>query len=304
MSDPQQPSNESSTNQLQVVPHTGLAKLGAGAKKLYSRMTSDLLREQALSTAVRHSIGDTWLYEPDYFAIQYLARLWAEHDIDVLEKVCGTEKMTNINWTAPSIQAGRILAICLDDSNLSDENLQTILNTTRQLRCLSLIKNQLSVLDLTPVPNLTDLRCWENQLTVLDLTPVPNLTELWCGENQLTVLDLTPVPNLTKLWCWENQLTVLDLTPVPNLTNLWCSKNQLTVLDLTPISNLTYLLWCSENQLTVLDLTPVPNLTKLWCSENQLTVLDLTPVPNLTELICDARVRLFNLPAGCSVTRF
>ena len=144
----------------------------------------------------------------------------------------------------------------------------------------------LNKLDLSPLPSLISLGCHNNQLTQLNLSPVPGLKRLWCHNNQLTQLNLFPVPGLTELWCHSNQLTNLDLVPVPGLTELWCHSNQLTNLDLFPVPSLTELS-AGENMLTHLDLYLVPGLTLLWCGDNELTKLDLSSVLGLTTLWCD-----------------
>jgi len=46
---------------------------------------------------------------------------------------------------------------------------------------------------------LTKLWCGENRLKELDLSPVPELTEIDCRWNPLTELDLRPAPKLDDL---------------------------------------------------------------------------------------------------------
>ncbi len=144
---------------------------------------------------------------------------------------------------------------------------------------------ELTELDLTNVPRLTDLQCHSNQLTALDLTNVQGLTMLWCHTNHFTELDLTNVTGLVQFSCSHNQLTKLDLSNVPALSELACSNNQLTVLDLSNVAGITHLS-CENNQLTELDITNIVGLIELDCSGNRLSRLDLTNVPALRDLIC------------------
>lgn len=81
-------------------------------------------------------------------------------------------------------------------------------------------------------------------LSMLNLSHIPNLTELWCSGNQLTELDLSLVPNLTKLWCYDNDLTEIDLSHVPDLTNLSCEDNKLTEIDIRKCRTSHFYLEC------------------------------------------------------------
>ena len=78
-------------------------------------------------------------------------------------------------------------------------------------------------LDLSQVPNLTQLRCSQNQLSELDLSNVPELTRLHCEQNDLTELDLSHVPELSRLRCSKNQLNELDVRRCPKLRSLLSS---------------------------------------------------------------------------------
>jgi Leucine-rich repeat (LRR) protein len=61
-----------------------------------------------------------------------------------------------------------------------------------------------------------------NQLTELDLSNVPALTNLECSGNQLTGLDLSNVPALTDLTCIKNKISELDIRRNTNLKTLSC----------------------------------------------------------------------------------
>ena len=60
--------------------------------------------------------------------------------------------------------------------------------------------------------NLKKLYCHQNNLTALDLSGNPYLTDLMCDYNQLTNLNLINNTDITTLTCGFNQLTNLDIT--------------------------------------------------------------------------------------------
>ena len=89
--------------------------------------------------------------------------------------------------------------------------------------------------------SLNTLWCTNNQLTSLDITQNPELTDLDCQGNQLASLDVSMNTALVKLWCSNNSLKVLDLSKNVALENLSCQLNQLTSLDISNNKKLTYL---------------------------------------------------------------
>jgi hypothetical protein len=334
-------------NALVVQGPRSLAEVGAGARKILSNVVSDALtvassREKALSSTP-FRIGDYELRQSDYTQILNWAKaltIDSETLIKRLENISFTpnvlrEKMfftvekgaivslsldvvalplKNFDWvTGLSILDLAVFREVLRNKNISLSLSSVLLSSLRSLfiRYIELIE-----LDLSKVPNLTELWCDRNQLTDLDLSKVPNLAELWCDLNQLTELDLSRVPNLTILSCGINQLTELDISNAPNLTRLSCMRNKLTELDLSNVPNLSILfchgniltelypsnvpqltnLDCSANQISELDLSAVPNLTILHCEKNLITELDVTANRALTELHCDGSVRIVKLP--------
>lgn len=146
--------------------------------------------------------------------------------------------------------------------------------------------NQLTSLDVTHNPMLTQIICYNNQLISLDVQQNPGLQSLDCCDNKLTYLDVTQNLGLQYLRCFNNQLTSLDVTHNPVLQFLGCSNNPLTRLEVTFNIELRYL-GCGENQLTNLDVTKNPGLQILGCAQNQLTSLDVTQNPELQILGCE-----------------
>lgn len=142
----------------------------------------------------------------------------------------------------------------------------------------------LTSLDLSAFPKLTELRCSNNKFTELDLSPCPELTELGCVECGLTSLDLSSTPKLKELMCGGNPLNELDVTCCPDIGSVSCWDCGLTSLNVTGCSNL-YHLYCAENKLSALDLTGCTNLNGLYCYKNDLTSVDISMCPKLINLL-------------------
>lgn len=146
-------------------------------------------------------------------------------------------------------------------------------------------KNQLTQLDVSQNPALTNLRCHDNQLTQLDVSQNPALTELWCGNNQLTQLDVSKNTSLTLLWCGGNKLTQLDVSQNPALTKLDCFKNELKQLDVSQNKDMIDL-DCSNNELKQLDVSQNKVITSLSCQNNEITQLDVSQNKALRSINC------------------
>ena len=86
-------------------------------------------------------------------------------------------------------------------------------------------QNQISQLDLSGCPNLTELKCYNNHLSSLDLSNTTKLETLDCTFNPLTYLDLSHTPDLSSLSCIETRLVSLDLSHTPKLTRMDCFYN-------------------------------------------------------------------------------
>lgn len=153
------------------------------------------------------------------------------------------------------------------------------------LNTLYCFDNQLTSLNVTQNPNLSDLRCYNNQLTSLDVSQNPNLSLLFCDVNQISSLDVTQNPNLSDLRCFYNLLTTLDVSQNPNLGTLICYNNQLSSINLTNASSLSNFR-CYNNLLSTIDVSDCNALSTLFCYNNVLTSLDVTQNDNLELLFC------------------
>ena len=130
--------------------------------------------------------------------------------------------------------------------NLNISNLKGIEAFTA-LTYLSIIRNELTSLDVSQNTALTELRTGSNQLTSLDVSKNTALTKLWCYDNQLTSLDVSKNNALTELSTGSNELRSLDISKNTALTGLFCGGNQLTSLDVSKNNALT-LLNCDGNK--------------------------------------------------------
>jgi len=83
--------------------------------------------------------------------------------------------------------------------------------------------------------NVTLLYCGANQLTDLDVSRNPTLTDLNCGRNQLTALDVSKNIALERLESNQNQLTALDVSKNRALRNLSIVGNQFTAAALNDL---------------------------------------------------------------------
>ena len=147
--------------------------------------------------------------------------------------------------------------------------------------------NQLTALDVSQNPALTELGCYWNRLASLNVSRNTALLKLACNINELTSLDVSRNTALTALSCDANQLTTLDVSRNTALTALSCDANQLTTLDVSRNTALTAL-GCVANQLTALDVSQNTALTALLCAGNQLTALDVSQNTELTDFSCAA----------------
>ena len=144
---------------------------------------------------------------------------------------------------------------------------------------------QLTSIDITMLPLLTDFHCTDCNITSLDLSGNPVLDWLWCGGNPLGSLDLSHNPELRNLTTYRNGLTELDVSMCPKLVTLAVSYDHIGTLDVSMCPNLTYL-ECDDCGLTELDISNNPKLTTLEVENNALTTLDVTRASNLRNLKC------------------
>lgn len=159
--------------------------------------------------------------------------------------------------------------------------------------------NELTAIDLSSHPQLTQLYCDKNEIATLTLPTNTSLETLSCVENKLSRLDLSQCSKLKKLllsynpinsilWPQENNIadltfangtgfmtTTWDLSAFKELKELKCNGNGITKLTL-PENDKLLELACYNNKLTAIDLSRATRLSGLVCDQNRLTTLDLS----------------------------
>ena len=144
---------------------------------------------------------------------------------------------------------------------------------------------QVSALDVTNAPDLTELTINTNSLTQLDLSKNTKLTDLICSTNPLKQLDLKANTALETLEANDLQLESIDLTANTALTSLKLNNSKLTQIDLSKNTELTQI-YILGNLLTQIDLSNNDKLTYVSLNNNQLTSLDVTGCEALKSLFC------------------
>lgn len=76
-----------------------------------------------------------------------------------------------------------------------------------------------------------------SNVSAIDVSNLPNLTELYIGLNDITELDVTNNAKLTTLSCEGNLLTAMDLSGCPDLTYLNCYGNAIKGANMTALVN-------------------------------------------------------------------
>ena len=167
---------------------------------------------------------------------------------------------------------------------------------------------QVSSIDLSNAPQLTQIYLSYNELTSIDVSNNLALEILYVDNNQLTNIDVSQNTALTGLGCYNNQIADLDVSNNPLLTTLQCGYNQLTTLDVSintalnqlqfennqisniDLSNNTAIsyLHAGDNQFTNIDISNNTALKMLYVSYNQLQTLDVSNNMLLTHLYCQS----------------
>ncbi len=213
---------------------------------------------------------------------------------------CSGQKLTTLNLELNS----RVEKLNCSGNQLTGLWLDPRGNSLKYLTCSV---NELTALDLSKSPELTELSCSSNKLTSLDLSANKKLQKIVAQTNALTTLDTRNLPELTDLYLWGNhdlksidvskntkleflsvshcKLTSLNVSNNRKLVKLYVDDNQLTALDVRS-NYMLKKLGCYENQLTALDLSSNVSLEYLGVNDNPITELNLHPLSNLQELSC------------------
>ena len=203
-----------------IRPPSSLLAQGADAQRIVAEMVSDaiaLAGAPALASQKRFKIGEIELCEPDYRQCLHWASSLKLTPEDFLERLLKPPVTPFLKSHPTLIEDGQLRRIFWDGRLLPMERFGLVAELqTQSLFCVE----GFSQVDLSLVPNLTELNCSFTRITELDLSPVPKLATLWCSSTGITELDLSPVLNLTKLSCSETEITELDISTLPRLQSL------------------------------------------------------------------------------------
>lgn len=121
--------------------------------------------------------------------------------------------------------------------------------------------SDLQSINVTQNTKIRDLRVLHNRdLSEINLTTMPDLSEAWLSSQSLTSIDLSNNPNLVNLYIGVNDLTELDLSNNPRLEILSASKNQIASIDISENTELEQI-FLSQNQLSSLDISHITGYT-------------------------------------------
>ena len=183
-------------------------------------------------------------------------------------------------WAGDAIDYAAVTKINLNSQGLTTDFTSELLSKFVKLEEVSIVNNNISVLDVANLTQLKSISCFGNSISVLDVWNLTNLTYIHCGGNSISVLDVSNLTNLTLLYCYSNPISVLDVSNLLNLTAIHCGNIPISVLDVTNLVNLTQL-YCYGNSVSVLDVVNLIELNTLHIYYTQIDFLDFT---NLTKL--------------------
>lgn len=144
--------------------------------------------------------------------------------------------------------------------------------------------NKVTGIDFTHNTILKKVDVYMNQIPAIDVTMLPDLTELDCSYNeQINTLDVSKNLKLEKLSCYGNSLDTLDVAANVNLQSLIAKVNKIKGIDLSNNTKLM-MLDLAQNQMSNIDLSKLSSLQVLRLSNNLFENVNVTANPELTEL--------------------
>ncbi len=115
--------------------------------------------------------------------------------------------------------------------------------------------------NVTQNTKLREIRVLHNRnLTEINLTTMPDLSEAWLSSQSLTSIDLSNNPNLINLYIGVNDLTELDLSNNPKLEILSAGQNLIASIDISQNTALKQI-FLNQNQLSSLDISHITGYT-------------------------------------------
>jgi len=149
-------SNTDPKREIEVSPSRALTRPDGTEIPVLSEMVSRSLTniEASNKLSTLHRIGDHELHDPDYRLVCAWAEELGQDNEGTLDFLC--------RWHA-EISEGRFVKLRLRGPFNSIPLIEGL-----EVRMLNCTDNNLTQLDLTPVPNLEELNCNGNKLTELD----------------------------------------------------------------------------------------------------------------------------------------
>lgn len=175
--------------------------------------------------------------------------------------------------------------IVLSNLTLTHEDVK-ILEKFIRIKELLCRRTQITKIDLTKFPLLTNLNLNHNNITSVDLSKNTALKRIELGHNLLTKIDVSKNKDLEHLELSDNKITAIDLSKNTALKVLQIRINLLTALDISKNTKIEYLN-CSYNKLTHLPTKTNLYLKSLNCSDNVIQWLDLSSNHRLEYLTCN-----------------
>ncbi len=144
-------------------------------------------------------------------------------------------------------------------------------------------------IDLSGCKALVSLRCAKNQVTEIDVSGCPLLTEVEATSAGISRIDVSGCHSLRKLHVGYNNLADIDVGWCTTLEELRVENNRLTRLDVSRCVSVKEIS-CAANRISELEIPYRQNLRSLWCYENELRTLDVSDSPWLGMFNCGDNV--------------
>ena len=197
------------------------------------------------------------------------------------------KKLIQLGYDSGAVD-GKVLTSNISSVATLDVNSSSIKDLTgiedfNNLRTLSCYTNEITSLDLSGSPYLSNLTCSGNPLKTLNISNNTVLMYLSCDDIGLPLIDVSKNIYLRELYCSQNHFIALDVSKNINLLKLYCSSNSLTTLDISKNTKLSFIN-CSDNFLTNLDVSTNTELMHISCENNQITSLDISKNKDLFNL--------------------
>lgn len=142
-----------------------------------------------------------------------------------------------------------------------------------QLQYASLMFNNISEIDVTNCPKLTNLFLTSNNLTSINITKNPRLSELNIASNKISVLDISQNTRLTYLNIGYNKISQLDITKSNLLDTFMIQGNPINTIDVSKTKYLRQFV-IDNTDISTIDLSPLSMLQFFYANHSKLKTID------------------------------